>query len=92
MHAMQPMGLRFSDESLGTAYDRLFTEGFFGPWAAVLVDRVRIRTGDAVVDVATGTGIVARCAAIASEAAGRVVGIDLSGPMLARLATATAAA
>ena len=51
---MQPMGLRFSDERLPAAYDRLFTGSFFGPWARILVDLVELRPGDAVLDVATG--------------------------------------
>ena len=79
---MQPMGLRFSDESVPAAYDRLFTANFFGPWAGILVELVGVRPGDVVLDVATGTGIVARRAARLSAASGRIVGIDLSGPML----------
>jgi ubiquinone/menaquinone biosynthesis C-methylase UbiE len=79
---MQPMGLRFSDEALPAAYDRLFTRSFFGPWARVLIELVRVDAGNAVLDVATGPGAVARMAAVRAGTLGRVVGIDLSAPML----------
>jgi ubiquinone/menaquinone biosynthesis C-methylase UbiE len=79
---MQSMGLRFSDESLPAAYDRLFTANLFGPWARILIDLVEVHPGDAVLDVATGPGTVARLAAARAGASGRVVGIDLSAPML----------
>lgn len=79
---MQPMGLRFSDESLVAAYDRLFSASFFGPWARVLIQFAGVRAGEAVLDVATGPGTVARLAAERVGTSGRVVGIDLSGPML----------
>lgn len=79
---MTSMGLRFSDESLPVAYDRLFTASLFEPWARVLLDLVGVGPGDAVLDVGTGPGTVARLAAARSGASGRVVGIDLSAPML----------
>jgi hypothetical protein len=41
------MGLRFSDESVPAAYDRLFTNRFFEPWAHLLFDFVGVQTGDA---------------------------------------------
>lgn len=80
--AMQPMGLRFSDEALAVAYDRLFTASFFEPWARVLIDLVGVEPGDAVLDVATGPGTIARIAAVRAGTSGRVAGIDLSAPML----------
>jgi ubiquinone/menaquinone biosynthesis C-methylase UbiE len=79
---MQSMGLRFSDESLPVAYDRLFTVSLFGPWARMLIDLVGVKPGDSVLDVATGPGTVARLAAAHVGTSGRVVGIDLSAPML----------
>lgn len=79
---MQPMGLRFSDESLPAAYDRLFTPSLFEPWARVLTDLVRVEPRDAVLDVATGPGTIARIAAVRAGRSGCVVGLDLSAPML----------
>ena len=51
------MGLRFSDESVAAAYDRLFTANLFVPWARLLVELVAVRPGDVVLDVATGPGL-----------------------------------
>jgi len=51
-------------------------------WAADLVDRSAPRSGERVLDVACGTGIVARLAA-ERMSTGRVVGLDLNPSMLA---------
>jgi ubiquinone/menaquinone biosynthesis C-methylase UbiE len=50
-------------------------------WAKDLVDRACVRIGDNVLDVACGTGVVARLAAQRSGK-GRVVGLDLNSDML----------
>jgi ubiquinone/menaquinone biosynthesis C-methylase UbiE len=54
----------------------------FGAWAPVLVDLAQPRSGHRVVDVACGTGIVARIAAMRVGPTGAVVGIDLNTGML----------
>lgn len=54
----------------------------FGPWAEVLLDAVGVSPGDRVLDVASGTGVVARAAARRAGPEGRVVGTDVSAPML----------
>ena len=41
-------------------YEALFVPALFGQWAALLADTARIRHGQRVLDVACGTGIVAR--------------------------------
>jgi len=51
-------------------------------WAASLVDRVGLRRGERVLDVACGTGVVARAAAERVGRAGRVAGIDINAAML----------
>ena len=64
------------------AYESTFVPAFFGQWAAPLCQAAGVSTGTAVLDVACGTGIVARVAAdIAGP--GRVVGLDLNEAMLA---------
>lgn len=83
MQPLEPMGIRFAEESLPAGYDRIFTPRLFEPWARVLLDFVDIRAGDAVLDVATGPGTVARLAAARATNFGRVAGIDISAPMLA---------
>jgi SAM-dependent methyltransferase len=44
------------------AYDDLFVPALFGQWAPQLVDCARVRHGQSVLDVACGTGVVARAA------------------------------
>jgi ubiquinone/menaquinone biosynthesis C-methylase UbiE len=51
-------------------------------WAADLVERSAPRSGERVLDVACGTGVVARLAAERMDT-GRVVGLDLNPAMLA---------
>jgi ubiquinone/menaquinone biosynthesis C-methylase UbiE len=54
-----------------------------GPWAPLLVKAAQVASGDRVVDVACGTGLVARVAASIVGPAGRVIGIDLNPGMIA---------
>jgi SAM-dependent methyltransferase len=55
----------------------------FGPWGARLVELAELRRGLRVLDVACGTGVVARLAAEAVGADGRVAALDLNPGMLA---------
>jgi ubiquinone/menaquinone biosynthesis C-methylase UbiE len=63
-------------------YERELVPIIFGPWAPILVDLARVRHGDRVLDVACGTGIVARTAAARVGRTGSVSGIDLNPGML----------
>jgi SAM-dependent methyltransferase len=64
-----------------TAYDRMMR-----PWSQVYVPKllqaVGIGPGQRVLDVATGTGVAALLAADRVGPSGRVVGVDISLPML----------
>ncbi len=63
-------------------YQEHLVPAIFGPWAPVLVDLAAPGPGERVLDVACGTGIVARAAAARVGPTGRVVGIDLNPGML----------
>ena len=63
------------------AYERYLASAF-SPWARKLTELAEVGEGDRVLDVACGTGIVARHAAERAGAAGAIVGIDLNEDML----------
>jgi ubiquinone/menaquinone biosynthesis C-methylase UbiE len=65
------------------AYESVFVPALFEPWAQMLVDAAGVVAGDRILDVACGTGIVARMAADRVGAGGSVVGIDRNPAMLA---------
>jgi SAM-dependent methyltransferase len=64
-------------------YEQKFVPALFGEWAAYLVDAADPRPGQAVLDVACGTGVVARAVADRLGGSGRVVGVDRNKGMLA---------
>lgn len=64
------------------AYERYIIPAFMGEWAQDLVDVAAIRAGQRVLDVACGTGVVARQAASVTGATGQVVGLDVNTSML----------
>ncbi|AKE89029.1 MULTISPECIES: methyltransferase domain-containing protein [Rhodococcus] len=64
-------------------YESRFVPAIFAQWAPRLLDQAAITTGTRVLDVACGTGIVARVAADRVGPSGRVVGVDASEAMLA---------
>jgi SAM-dependent methyltransferase len=64
-------------------YESCFVPAIFGAWAGSVADAARIRTGDRVLDVGCGTGVLAREAHSRVGREGRVVGLDLNEGMLA---------
>lgn len=54
------------------------------PVADVLIDRARVAKGERILDVGCGSGATTFAFARATGAAGYVMGIDISAPMLAR--------
>jgi SAM-dependent methyltransferase len=71
---------------MGTAaeiYADHLVPAIFAPWAPVLLDAVGVGPGDAVLDVACGTGVVAATAADRVGPTGTVIGVDLNPGMLA---------
>jgi ubiquinone/menaquinone biosynthesis C-methylase UbiE len=69
--------------SAAELYDRYLVPAVTRQWAVDLVARVEVRRGDRLLDVACGTGVVARTAAERVGIDGRVVGLDLNPEMLA---------
>lgn len=65
------------------AYEELFVPALFGPWASRVADLAEMRSGQRVLDVACGTGVLAREAAGRVGAAGSVVGLDPNPGFLA---------
>ncbi len=63
-------------------YEATFVPHLFAGLAQSLVDAARIGPGQQLLDVACGTGIVARTAADLIGSTGRVVGLDLNEAML----------
>lgn len=72
------------------AYERYLVPALFTPWAVDLLARVALQPRERVLDVACGTGIVARLAAQQVGASGRVTGVDLNAGMLIEARTQSA--
>lgn len=64
------------------SYERYQVPSVFGPLARMFLERIALRPGRRVLDVACGTGIVARHAAPVLGPAGLVVGVDVNLDML----------
>ena len=63
-------------------YERHMVPAIFGPWAGDLVALATPKPGERVLDVACGTGVVARLVAQRVGPSGTVVGFDLNPGML----------
>ena len=63
-------------------YESQFVPALFAEWAPRLIELAGVAPGQAVLDVACGTGIVARTVADVQRGQGRVVGLDLNEAML----------
>jgi ubiquinone/menaquinone biosynthesis C-methylase UbiE len=73
----------FAQLSFPETYEKALVGPLFQPWAELMLEDIDLAAGDRVLDVACGTGIVARLAKERLGQTGTVVGIDLSPPMLA---------
>jgi ubiquinone/menaquinone biosynthesis C-methylase UbiE len=70
------------DGNIAERYQRYTVPNLFVPWAEALVEAAGVRAGQAVLDVACGTGVVARTASRAAGRSGKVVGLDINAGML----------
>ncbi|HTS89867.1 MAG TPA: methyltransferase domain-containing protein [Gemmatimonadales bacterium] len=77
------MTLPFAQQSFPELYEQVLVGPLFGPWADPLLDEAGLAPSDRVLDVACGTGIVARRAKVRLGKAGTVVGVDVNAGMIA---------
>ena len=63
-------------------YERWVVPFVVGPWVPALLDLAELKPGARVLDIATGTGVVARLAARRVSPGGMVTGLDLNEAML----------
>lgn len=80
---MEPREFNFGDDSVASSYDRNLVPILFEPWAARLIEDHGPWDGLDVLDLATGTGIVAQQLAPAVGDTGLVVAADMNPQMLA---------
>ena len=73
----------FGDNSVASAYDNVLVRYIFKPWAVQLVEENQPWDGRQVLDLATGTGIVAQQLSRQVGPDGNVIGTDINGEMLA---------
>ncbi|WP_255192463.1 class I SAM-dependent methyltransferase [Natronobeatus ordinarius] len=88
-HARRSTGWQL-EQNASEAYEQYLVPSIFASWADQLVETGEIHDGDRVLDVACGTGIVARRAASRVGTSGSVVGLDVNDGMLAVAAEAAA--
>jgi SAM-dependent methyltransferase len=77
------MTMNATARSPAEIYDEEFVPALFGPWGRVVADAARVAAGQAVLDVACGTGAATTAAAAIVGASGRVTGLDPNPDMLA---------
>ena len=78
----QPFGNAYGGKPPAN-YERFFVPAIGAPLAAGLIRNAQLRPGERVLDVACGTGVVARLAAQQVGTAGTVAGLDVNPGMLA---------
>jgi SAM-dependent methyltransferase len=64
-------------------YEECFVPALFAPWAERVADAAALAPGERVLDVACGTGVLARAAARRTSPGGTVTGVDINQGMLA---------
>src|SRR5512143_2966293 len=68
--------------SAAERYERVVARYILGPWAPLLVERAAVVPGERVLDVACGTGVVAKIAGQIVGVNGYVAGLDLNAGMI----------
>jgi len=75
----------FAQMAVAENYRRYLQPYLFDPWARQLVNSVGLQRGQTVLDVAAGTGAVARAAASIVGESGSIIASDISRSMLSSL-------
>ncbi|RDH77960.1 methyltransferase domain-containing protein [Mycolicibacterium moriokaense] len=70
-------------QAAAEVYEEFFVPALFAQWTAPMLDAVGAGRGDTLVDVGTGTGVLARAALARVGPTGTVVGVDPNDGMLA---------
>ena len=70
-------------KSPADTYEHYFVPAMFLPWSTILLSHAALQARERVLDVACGTGIVARQAAPLVGTGGRVAALDMNPAMLA---------
>jgi ubiquinone/menaquinone biosynthesis C-methylase UbiE len=73
----------FTSMTFPEIYERVLVAPLFRPFAEELIARAKLVPGDSVMDIACGTGVVARIAREALGAPARIAAVDVAPPMLA---------
>jgi ubiquinone/menaquinone biosynthesis C-methylase UbiE len=73
----------FASMTFPEIYERVLVQPLFRPFAEAVLDRLGPAPGGSLIDVACGTGIVARIARKELGPGARIVAIDVAPPMLA---------
>ncbi len=71
------------DTEAAELYERFFVPALFGQWPARLLALAEVGSGDRVLDVGCGTGVLARAARRVVGTSGSVTGVDPNDAMLA---------
>jgi ubiquinone/menaquinone biosynthesis C-methylase UbiE len=80
------MTIPFAQLSFPELYEKELVGPLFRPFAELTLNEVTPKKGERVLDIACGTGIVARLAKERVGQSGKVVGVDVSAPMVAQAA------
>ena len=67
---------------LAESYENYMVPSLFAPWASYLIQRANPQLGECVLDIACGTGIVARKVASRVGSQGIVIGLDVNPDMI----------
>ena len=82
----KPREFSFGDQSVANAYDQVLVPLLFTPWAEKLVESFHPWDGHRILDLATGTGVLAEKLSAEVGDAGQVTGVDINPEMLAMAA------